>query len=360
VIGHIFLRPQFQVQQKDLSIVVEVAMVLKKKKVTIRDVAQQAGVSYQTVSRVLNGSETVARDTRQRVLQAVQELDYTPNKIAKMLTTSRSYTLELMVVDVLHGGRFADSIKNMAYAARDAGYSLLVTTTDIESLGLAFDNAAARLSDGVIMYAPSLRISDDQLVELSEEMPLVRRDYVPDSKLAWVGFDQVYATRMAVEYLIDLGHHHIAAIPPAERLINGHWRRVIWEVTLRQHGLEPGPVSGAAYTMSGAYEATRNILATHAPFTAILVGSDTMAMGVLHALREHGLRVPDDVSLVSFDNAELSAYTDPPLTTVHFKFAKQDAIAVKYLADLVNQPDMELHQRILLPDLVVRESTRKL
>jgi len=335
-------------------------MVLKKKNITIRDVAQQAGVSYQTVSRVLNGSDTVARNTRQRVLQAVQELDYTPNKIAKMLTTNRSYTLELMVVDVLPGGRFAESINNMAYAARDAGYSLLVTTTDAESLGLAFDNAAARLSDGVIMYAPSLRITDDQLVALSKGMPLVRRDYIPDSKLAWVGFDQVYATRMAIEYLLDLGHRHIAAIPPLSRYINGHWRRVMWEVILRQHGLEPGPVSEADFTMSGAYEAVNHILATHIPFTAILVGSDTMAMGVLRALRERGLHVPGDVSLISFDNAELAAYTDPPLTTIHFKFAQQDAIAVKYLADLVNQPEMELHQRILLPDLVVRESARKI
>jgi LacI family transcriptional regulator len=334
-------------------------MILKKKKITIRDVAQRAGVSYQTVSRVLNGSDMVARSTRQRVLQAVQELDYTPNKIAKMLTTNRSYTLELMVVDVLPGGRFAESINNMAYAARDAGYSLLVTTTDAEHLGLAFDNAAARLSDGVIMYAPSLRITDDQLVALSDGMPLVRRDYVPDSKLAWVGFDQVYSTRVAIEYLIDLGHRHIAAIPPLSRYVNGHWRHIMWEVTLRQHGLEPGPVSESDFTMSGAYEATNRILATQLPFSAILVGSDTMAMGVLHALRERCLHVPDDVSLISFDNAELAAYTDPPLTTINFKFAQQDVIAVKYLADLVNLPEMELHQRILLPDLVIRGSARK-
>jgi LacI family transcriptional regulator, lactose operon repressor len=335
-------------------------MVLKKKKVTIRDVAQEAGVSYQTVSRVLNESDTVARSTRKRVLQAVHDLDYTPNKVAKMLTTNRSYTLELLVVDVLHGGRFADSIKNMAYAARDAGYGLLVTTADVENLELAFNNAAARLTDGVIMYAPTMRITDEQLLALSDGMPIVRRDYAPDSRLAWVGFDQVYATRMAVEYLIDLGHRQIAAIPPSERLINGFWRRTAWEATLRQHGLEPGPVDGAEYTMRSAYDAACRILATGKPFTAILVGSDTMTLGVLRALREHGCRVPEDISVLSFDNAELSAYTDPPLSTIHFKFAQQDAMAVKYLVDLLNNPEMELHQRILLPDLVIRESTRKL
>src|SRR5579884_3377780 len=338
----------------------ETLMTLKKKKITIRDVAQRAGVSYQTVSRVLSGNGSVAGKTRERVLQAVHELDYVPNKIAQMLTTSQSYTLELILVDILHGGRLADSINNMASAARDAGYSLLVTTTDTDGLEGALENAAARLVDGVIMYAPRLRITDEKLAELSDGLPLVRRDYVPDSKLAWVGFDQAYATRMAVEYLINLGHRHIAAIPPSLSLINGYWRSITWEQVLRKHGLEPGPVHEADYTMHGAYEAARHILATGNPFTALLVGSDTIALGAMRALHEQGLRIPDDISVVSFDNAELAAYTVPALTTVDFKFAQQDVMTVKYLIDILKDPEMELHQRVLLPNLVVRESTRAL
>jgi LacI family transcriptional regulator len=339
---------------------VETDMVLKKKKITIRDVAQQAGVSYQTVSRVLSGSGSVAEKTRERVLQCVQELDYVPNKIAQMLTTNQSYTLELIIVDVLHGGRLADSINNMASAAKDAGYSLLVTTTDTDGLEGTLENAAAHLVDGVIMYAPRLHISDEKLTEMCDGLPLVRRDYVPDSKLAWVGFDQVYATRMAVEYLISLGHRHIAAIAPSLSLINGYWRSTTCEQVLRKHGLEPGPVQEANYTMRDAYEAARQILATGRPFTALLVGSDTMALGAMRALREHGLHLPDDVSVVSFDNAELAAYTEPALTTVDFKFAQQDAMTVKYLIEILKDPEMELHQRVLLPSLVVRESTRAL
>jgi DNA-binding LacI/PurR family transcriptional regulator len=339
---------------------VETVMVLKKKKITIRDVAQRAGVSYQTVSRVLSGNGSVAGKTRERVLQAVHELDYVPNKIAQMLTTNQSYTLELIIVDVLHGGRLADSINNMAHAAKDADYSLLVTTTDTDGLEGALENAAARLVDGVIMYAPRLRITDEKLTELCDGLPLVRRDYVPDSKLAWIGFDQVYSTRMAVEYLINLGHRHIAAIPPSLSLINGYWRCSTWEQVLRKHGLEPGPMHEADYTMRSAYEAAQHILATGSPFTALLVGSDTMALGAMRALREQGLRIPDDISVVSFDNAELAAYTDPALTTVDFKFTQQDVMTVKYLVDILQDPEMELHQRVLLPNLVVRESTRAL
>jgi LacI family transcriptional regulator len=335
-------------------------MVLKKKKVTIRDVARQAGVSYQTVSRVLNENESVAEDTRERVLRAMQALDFVPNRIAQMLTTNRSHTLELITVGVSHAGRFASSIRNMVLAAKDSGYDLLVTMADIDELGTALENAAARLVDGVVMYAPSLHISDEQMLAMCNGMPLVRRDYVPGSRLAWVGFDQVYATRMAVEYLIALGHRQIAAIPPSLDLINGHWRYTTWKETLQKHGLEPGPMCEAKYTYRSGYEAMQQIIATGAPFTAVLAGSDTMAIGAMRALRENGLRIPDDVSVLGFDNAEVSAFVEPPLTTIDFDFSQQDAMAVRYLVEILHDPEMKLHQRILLPDLVVRESTRHL
>lgn len=335
-------------------------MLQKKKKITIREVARQAGTSYQTVSRVLNGNDNVAEETRRRVLQAMQELDFVPNKVAQMLTTNRSQTLELITVDIAQGGRFADSIRSMVQAARDSGYDLLVTMTSSNELGTALDNAAARLIDGVVMYAPSLRISDERLLELCNGLPLVRRDYVPTSRLAWVGYDQVYATRLAVEYLIELGHRQIAAIPPSLNLINGQWRYTTWKETLQQHGLEPGPSHEAAYTFRSGYEAMEHVLATGSSFTAVLVGSDTMALGAMRALHEHGLRIPRDVSVLSFDNAELAAFTEPALTTVNFDFREQDSMAVKYLIEILRDPEMKLHQRILLPDLVIRESTRRL
>jgi DNA-binding LacI/PurR family transcriptional regulator len=330
----------------------------KKKKATIREVAQQAGVSYQTVSRVLNASESVAEETRRRVQQAMQMLDFVPSRVAQMLTTNRSHTLELIVVDVIYAGRFADSINNMAGAARDAGYDLLVTTADAGGLPTVLENASARLVDGIVMYAPSLRITDEQLLDLTNGIPLVRRDYIPNSRLAWVGFDQVYATRMAVEYLIGLGHQQIAAIPPTLDLINGEWRYTTWKETLLKHHLEPGPMCESRYSFSNGYTAMKQILETGQPFTAVLVGSDTMALGALRALREGDRHIPADVSVMSFDNAELAAFTEPPLTTVDFDFRQQDTMAVRYLVEILDNPDMKLYQRILLPDLIIRESTR--
>lgn len=334
-------------------------MGTRKKKITIRDVAQLAGVSYQTVSRVMNDSTSVTGETRKRVVQAMQELDYSPNKIARMLTTNRSQTLELFIVDVLHGGRLADSVKNMARASKDAGYNLLISETSEDVLEEAFTSAASRLVDGIIMYAPRLNIHDEKLLEVSHELPLVRRDYVPASKLAWVGFDQVYATRLALEHLITLGHRQIAAIPPSSELINGHWRQTVMRRVLQEYGLKPGPCCAGDYSIRSAYEAMKQIFATGQPFTGLMVGTDTMALGAMRAIREQGLRIPEDISVISFDNAETAPYTEPPLTTVDFKFTQQDTLAIKYLIELLTDPTMELHQRILLPDLVIRASTMR-
>jgi DNA-binding LacI/PurR family transcriptional regulator len=334
------------------------AVITKKKPTTIREIARLADVSYQTVSLVINGKPGVSEKTRKRILRLMQELDYHPNRAAQMLTTNRSYTLELIIVDVTVAGRLADSTKNMVRTARQAGYSLLVSEADLKSLPQALDSAAARLVDGVVMYAPRLRLPDDELKAMCKGIPLVRRDYVPGSKLAWVGFDQVYATRLATEHLIALGHRQIGAIPPDPDLLNGYWRFTTWRNVLIEHGLEPGPSFPGDYSMLSGYLATQRVIESGQPFTALLVGADNMAPGVMRALREHGLRVPDDVSVISFDNGEIAAYTEPPLTTVEFKFAKQDEMAVKYLIDLIHNPDTEPHQLVLMSDLIVRESTR--
>jgi len=335
-------------------------MTAKKKTTTIRDIAKRADVSYQTVSLVINNKPGVSEKTRKRILRLMNELDYRPNRAAQMLTTNRSNTLELIVVDVLYAGHLAHSTKNMARAAKQVGYSLLVSETDSNGLGAALDNAASRLVDGVVIYAPRLHIDDEELLALCKGIPMVRRDYVPSSRLAWVGFDQVYGTRLATEYLIKLGHRHIAAIPPTSELHNGYWRYTTWKNVLLEHGLTPGPEFAGDYSVSSGYEAAHHIVDTGEPFTAVLVGTDNMALGALHALRERGLRIPDDVSVVGFDNTEFSIYLEPPLTTVDFKFAKQDEMVIKYLVEIIADPGMELHQRVLLPELIVRESTRSL
>jgi DNA-binding LacI/PurR family transcriptional regulator len=330
----------------------------KKHATTIRDIAKLADVSYQTVSLVINGKPGVSDKTRKRIMSLLEEMDYRPNLVAQMLTTNRSNTIQLIIVDVTYGGRLAESTKNMARAAREDGYNLLVADTNFNELPGALENAAARLIDGIVLYAPRLKISDQELMELCHGIPLVRRDYVPGSRIAWVGFDQAYATRLATEHLIGLGHQQIACIPPSSEILNGYWRHTTWKNVLYENGLQPGPSFEGDYSIGSGYHAANQIIATGQPFTAIVVGTDYMAMGALRALREHGIRVPHDVSVVGMDNQEVAAYTDPPLTTVDFRFSKQDELVVKYLLELINDPQMETHQRVLMADLILRESTR--
>lgn len=332
-------------------------MTAKKKQPTLRDIAKLAGVSYQTVSLVVNGKPGVSDLTRQRILRLLDELDYHPNYAAQMLSTRRSNTLELIVVDVRYSGQLADATTNMVRAARAAGYSLLITDTTAAELPAAFERAAARLTDGALLFAPRLRIPDADLIAMSGGIPIVRRDYVPGSALVWVGFDQTYATRLAVEHLIGLGHRHIAAIPPSADLLNGYWRAVAWRSVLIENGLTPGALVEGDYTMRSGYDAAHQIASGDQPFTALVVGSDSMALGALRALRERGLRVPEDVSIVGYDNSELAGYTTPALTSVGFQFAKQDELAVKYLLDLIDDPQLEPHQHALMASLIVRESS---
>lgn len=325
--------------------------------VTLRDIARAAEVSYQTVSLVVNDKPGVSQETRKRVRKIIEELDYRPHPVARMLSTNRSRMLELFLVDVHYGGRLADTVKNMANAAKRHDYSLLVSETDAAGLPAAVESARSRLIDGVVLYAPRLTVTDEELRATFGDLPLVRRDFVPGSGVPWVGFDQVHATRLAVEHLLALGHTDIAAIAPEVGILNGHWRSSSFKTVLLEHDVKPGPMAWGDYSIRSGYDCAKKLIATAEPFTAVVIGTDNMALGAMHAFRELGRSIPDDLSVVSYDNTEFASYLDPPLTTVDFAFDQQDEVVVDYLLELLDEPTTAAHQRVLTPSLVVRDST---
>jgi LacI family transcriptional regulator len=336
-------------------------MVSKHKRPTIVDVADAAGVSYQTVSRVLNDHPRVAPDTRERVLAAIKKLDYKRNKGAQMLKTQRSATIQLISVDA----EFPFEVP-LLKTVQWGEYSAIYTDCTLKDLPQALDKAAVQMAEGIFLYAPKLRIDDADLLAMCPDIPIVRRDFVLDSRLiTWVGYDQIRATQLAVQHLIDLGHRDIGVVTGTLQAINASWRYEIWKKTLVENGLKPGPRAHGDYTttqnaIETGYEGICKLLDSGETFTAVLIANDHMAMGALHALREHGLRVPQDVSVVSYDNSTHSAFLDPPLTTVAFDFALQSRLAFQFLFERINDPDIPPHQHILLPHLVKRESTRPL
>jgi LacI family transcriptional regulator len=333
----------------------------KNKRPTIVDVAHEAGVSYQTVSRVLNGHPRVAPDTRERVLAAIQQLDYRRNKGAQMLRTQRSGAIQLLSVDAEYPFE-VPLLKTVHWG----DYSAIYTDCTLKDLPRALDKAALQMVEGIFLYAPRLDINDDELLALCDGIPIVRRDFALDSKrITWVGYDQVHATRLAVQHLIDLGHREIAVVTGTLRTINASWRYKIWKQTLIENGLEPGPSAHGDYTttktaIETGYEGMCKILKQGASFTAVLIANDHMAIGAMHALRSQGLRIPEDVSVVSYDNSPHAAFLDPPLTTIAFDFDLQSRLAFQFLFELINEPDTPPHQHVLLPRLVVRKSTRPL
>lgn len=329
------------------------------KRPTIRDVAREAGVSYGTVSRVLNEHPEVASSTRARVQRVMEKMGFQRNLGAQMLKTDRSDIIQIIVIDV----HFPIELPRMAQYINAAGYSTLYSECTLETFPNTINKAAARLVDGILIYAPKLRIPDDELVATVRGIPLVRRDYVLDSRLTWVGFDQEYGTRLAVEHLLSLGHSQIAEVTASLDFINPLLRHNTWHNIITSQGLEPGPSYAGDYStlasaMKTGYDGIQEFARQGRPFTAVMAVSDYVAMGVLCALHDLNLHVPGDVSVVSFDNKDIASYSIPRLTTVRFDTDIQNKLASQFLLEQINDPDYRHHQHALIPDLIIRQSTQ--
>lgn len=326
---------------------------------TIQDVAREAGVSYGTVSRVINSHPEVAPETRARVQRVIKKMGYQRNLGAQMLTTHRSNLIEFIVMDVY----FGLVLPQMAQYINAAGYSTLYSECTEDNFADTLNTAAARMVDGILLYAPRLQISDEELLAMSHGIPIVRRDYVIESKLTWVGYSQEHATRLVVQHLLDQGHRQIAEITGSLDFINPRVRHETWLSLLTSQGIEPGPSYAGNYStfaaaMKTGYEGVCEFLKRGERFTAIMTVNDYVALGALYALHEHGLRVPEDVSIASFDDDAIASYLIPPLTTVHFDFDIQNRLASQFLLEQISDPNYRHHQHVLIPDLIVRQSTQ--
>ena len=332
----------------------------KTKRVNIHDVAREAGVSVPTVSRAINNRPRISKETREHVLRVAKKLNYQPNKTARALVTQRSHTIEVITTRPKHS-LFSSSLASMSQFIRAAGYQITLSITDPNDFRDRLRSTTAQLTDGVILIVPNqdLRISADELIELCAGVPFVQTTADLGDNSSSVIYDQGYGVELAVQHLIDLGHRQIAEISGKPQVFDTQLRHNAWLNTLRKNNIEPGPsVAGDFMAISG-YNAAKELLENNYPFTAIFAGNDRMAIGAINALREYGLRVPEDVSIVGYDNVELGQYMQPPLTTVAQDFDKLGRLAADYLLSLIEDPETPVHQRILSPELIIRQSTQK-
>jgi len=323
---------------------------------SIADVARLAGVSAQTVSRVSTGADPVRDDTRDRVLAAMHQLGYSPNRAARALRNGSFGTIGLIAHRFERTGEALTTEAVVeAAAAEDLSVTLLnVLSTDVDQ----WKNAAQRLTnqaiDGLVIIRAE-QVTPDSLA-LPAGLPVA----VSDSRLvghyAAVVADQVQGSRDAVRHLLDLGHrtvHHVAGPPDSEPALV---RTATWQRCLDEAGLRPPPLWQGDWTARSGYRVGQ-LLAQDPTITAVYCANDEMAFGLIRALHEHGLRVPQDVSVVGFDDIALSEFLSPPLTTVRQDFRRIGAELVRLVLEQLRSKE-SARTRVLIPtELIVRGTT---
>lgn len=320
------------------------------------DVARLAGVSHQTVSRVLNGHPNVREQTRNRVRAAIAELGYRPNRAAKALVTGRSQLLGVVAQSsTLYGP--ASLLAAFEEAAGEAGFAVSVgrvNNLDRESISAAVERHLDQRVAGIVVIAP-VRSANEALDHLPAGVPLVTIDGDPCRPGALVTVDQEAGAIEATQLLLEAGHQTVWHVSGPPEWFDSAGRVEGWRYALRTAGAEIPPVVPADWTAAAGYRAGQ-MLARMPEVTAIFAANDHLALGVLRAMSERGRRVPEDVSVVGFDDVPEAGYFIPPLTTVRPDFA---AVARESLALLLGQIETGTPveaRRTIAPRLVERAS----
>lgn len=319
-------------------------------RVSMAMVASRAGVSGQTVSRVVNDSPRVDPATRERVETAMAELGYRPHRAARALRTGRSQTIGLVVTTLATVGN-SRMLQATAEAAAERGYALTLVTAG-DSVADAFERLAEQEVDGAIVLNEA-----SALVPAAERPPglrLVVVDAPASADLAVVHSDHVGGAAAATAHLLSLGHetvHHLAG--PADSFAAAERERG-WTQALADAGIEPPPIVRGDWTAEAGFVAGKALRTASAVFCA----NDQMALGLLRALAEAGRRVPEDVSVIGFDDVPDAANYRPPLTTIRQDFAALAHRAVGLLVAEIEGTDEPAASAVVPTLLVARASTR--
>lgn len=318
------------------------------------DVATHAGVSHQTVSRVLNDFAGIRPETRERVLAAIAELGYRPNRAARALVTSRSRAIGVLVPATADFGPMS-SLHAIEHAARAAGYHALITSTLVEtqavraSLQFLLDQSI----EALVVIAP-YRVVTDELDVVPPGIPTALLQTGDAETVGAVAVDQRAGAQLAARHLLELGHRRIQQLTGPADYLEAVARRAAVDEELAAAGVPRLPRLAGDWTADSGYAAGA---ALDPATTAVVCGNDQMALGLMHALADLGRAVPNDVSVIGFDDIPESAHSLPPLTTVHQDFEEVGRRAVSDLVARLEGRDPDPSVRSVAPTLVVRSST---
>lgn len=332
-----------------------------KQPATLDDVAARCDVSYQTVSRVVNGSPLVAEKTRARVLKAIAELNYRPNLAARRLATRRSSLIGMIGSHMTYYGP-AQVMVSIEETAKRQGYNLIfagVENSRESELLAAIDDLCEHQVDGLVIGVRFERWVS-AVREHCRDVPFVSVGNRILREIPAVVIDQSYGIQLATRHLLELGHELIACItgPPDWPAAKERYRA--WVKTIQNAGLKPGPQVQGDWSTESGYQAAKQLVRSHSgAFTAIVACNDHMALGALRALHAGKIRVPDEISIAGYDDLPESRFFEPPLTTVHHDFVAEGASCVSLLLQMINRESVDSTLQVLRPELIVRESTGK-
>ena len=335
-------------------------MTKKSSSITIRDVARHAGVSIATVSRYLNHKGPISQEVSDRISQVMLDLNYTPHTVARQLATKRTRSVGLVITNVMNDF-FSPLVNGIFSVTTENHYNLLVAVSrpEMRAKGMA-SPIGPHNSDGTLVFANGL--TEEQLQDLCKNrfpVVLLYRTQSPGLKLPCVAVENRHSTRKLIDHLVEAhARRRIVFIRGPEDQEDSHWREMGYRDSLAAHGIpiDDGLFLHGDFEHQVAYQAVRDFLSKGGVnFDAIFTGNDDAAVGVLNALGEAGVRVPEDVSVGGFDDFRLSPFLTPPLTTVRAPTEKVGQVGAAQLARLFE--GLPVEEQVLLPTkLVLRRS----
>ena len=326
----------------------------------MKDVARLAGVSTSTVSHVINNNRFVSEQVRDRVEQAIRELNYAPSALARSLKIKQTRTIG-MLLTASSNPFYSEVVRGVENSCYERGYSLILCNTegDEERMNRSLETLMQKRVDGLLMMCTETHLPSADILNRYPSVPMVMMDWAPfEGRGDIIQDNALLGGELATQYLIDRGYTRIACIAgpldktPARLRLDG------FHQAMAASGLAvpPGYVVDGDFEFQGGFNAMNQLLALDPPPQAVFTSNDAMAVGVYHALYQAGLRVPQDMAVMGYDNSELARYLTPPLSTIHQPKDELGELAIDTLIHRMSDPDASQQTLVLTPELVERGS----
>lgn len=327
---------------------------------TMKDVARQAGVSTSTVSHVINNNRFVSEQVREKVEQAIRELNYAPSALARSLKIRQTRTIG-MLLTASSNPFYAEVVRGVENSCYERGYSLILCNTegDEERMNRSLETLMQKRVDGLLLMCTETHLPSAEILNRYPSVPMVMMDWAPfEGRGDIIQDNALLGGEMATRHLIERGYRRIACIAGPQDKTPARLRLEGFHKAMAAHGLTvpDGYVVDGDFEFQGGFNAMTQLLALEPVPEAVFTSNDAMAVGVYHALYKAGLQVPQDIAVMGYDNIELARYLTPPLTTVHQPKDELGELAIDTLIHRMGAPDASQQTLVLTPELVERGS----